>query len=74
MELTLSIFNNLSIVSFHDCDAGIGGSQINTNDAIHKTNETNKIGTYDEKFLEVWRTDLVFYFFKSVLNIICFLI
>jgi len=31
-SLTLSIFNNLSIVSFHHCDAGVGGAQINTDD------------------------------------------
>jgi len=28
--LTLRIFNNLSIVSLHDGDAGVGGAQINS--------------------------------------------
>ena len=76
-ELTLCIFNNLSIVSFHDCDAGISSTQINSNNATKPRKQLNECPcqfTYLEKFLCCWMRDLVFYFFKSVLNILCFLI
>lgn len=35
-ELTFSIFYNLSIISFHDCNAWIGGSEIDTNNPVKK--------------------------------------
>lgn len=74
LELTLSIFNNLSIVSFHHCDAGIGSAQINSNNAKYKKIRVESHDTYVEKFLCDCKRLLVFYFFKSVLNILCFLI
>ena len=37
LVLTFSIFDDFGVVSFHDGDAGVGGSQINSNDATEHT-------------------------------------
>ena len=81
MILTFSIFYNLSIISFHYCNAWIGGSEINTNNTVIKRiimsikaqfmKQIEIIFTYEEKFLYACMNILVFYFFKSVLNIEC---
>jgi hypothetical protein len=35
--LTLSIFDDLRVVSFHDGNARVGGSEIDTDDAIERS-------------------------------------
>ena len=35
VELTFGVLNNLSIISFHHGDAGVSGTEINSNDAAH---------------------------------------
>jgi hypothetical protein len=42
-EHTFGVLNNLWVVSFHDGDAGIGCSEINSNDAIHESGLENDL-------------------------------
>ena len=66
--LALSVFNNLSVVSLHDCDAGVGGAQIDSNNpATVRTTAS----TYDENCLLAVYRCLVFYLFKSALSMRC---
>lgn len=49
MVLTFGIFDDSGVVSFHDCNARVGGAQIDTNDARENRLVGSSVNTYPPK-------------------------